>query len=378
MRYRRMSFCFASIAFSITALGQATVDFDHVTGGHVSRSVQVEDLRVLTINVTNTCPAAFTYEYVAFEKPSADEVTTGSNMVPVVNEKCAKVPSDDELKKFFETNALGYGICAAEVNAINISHQAKYGAYLLDVKRKTGPSAPFEGVARVFDPKSKVNLVDEFVAKAKTDVAAAIAANSDSPCASLFGKSLETIASNSKHLKKVDNASLIVSVDDRGWTFGIAGAFTGSTVVNPQFALVDDPDSETEGDQIILRDRGAEDDVGLGVAAMIHLYNPDLKGVLSKIALTFGLGVREGNSVSYFVGPSWRFGKQGFATIGVNFASVDRLPAGQRSGSAPQSENVLNNLGSRTETGAFLSLSYSFLSPGEAGFRGALATKNSE
>ncbi len=159
----------------------------------------------------------------------------------------------------------------------------------------------------------------------------------------------------------------VIRVTTRQWHQWVAGAFTGSSLSDRQFSLYERTvDGQTLS--FVEEDKDAEDEAKLGLAALIHLYHSSWKKV--PLAVTFGLGIGDDNRTSYFLGPSWRLGDKGAITVGAVWGSVSRLPTGVsvcgRSESSCASTlavdaNALNQLGSRTEQGWFVALSYSFL-----------------
>jgi len=351
----------ASLFFS-TANAQSEIDFDHAEGGNVSRTAKVGDGEVIAVNILDTCPKLFNYGYVGYEGPKSSEARRTGGSANIEGETCTAL-EDAELKTYIEQNLESSGICVAERKTVRIPHEAKYGGYLVEITRID----PKQTVRRLLD---KNKLTSEFVERAKS-----LTGPNAPPCASVKQQAWEKTLASSSAVKPLADSSILISVEHTGWTYGIAGAFTGSHVTNHEFAIVPNDSTPATDDTIVIRNKDGEDSVALGAAAMIHLYNPDLSGWISNWAISFGLGISEGNKVSYFLGPSYRFGKQAFMTIGVNIGSIDTLPAGQRVGVAPETENVLNNLGSKTEGGLFLSISYSFLNPGEGAFKGPFATK---
>jgi hypothetical protein len=152
------------------------------------------------------------------------------------------------------------------------------------------------------------------------------------------------------------------------WVLSFAGGFSLNDLTDPQFAVVGDA-----GSQIIVRDTSAEDSRQAGLATFIHL-TPTKPQWGKKFAVSFGLGLTSDNEPSYYFGPSWRLGAYGYITAGVNWHKISRLPNGQMLGVAPIDANVLNNLKTRMDDGAFVAWSYPFLGKGKAAFEKPFST----
>lgn len=155
----------------------------------------------------------------------------------------------------------------------------------------------------------------------------------------------------------LEEATLTIFVETMSWEIDIAGAFTVSDLTNPVYAVQSGDDGMGGTINTVIRDTAAEDEASLGLAAMIHLYNSRRP----QYALSFGLGISENSNTTYYVGPSYRFGKRAAVTLGYAWGSVDRLPSGLSEGNPISDANALNNLGTRIDSGVFLSLSYGFL-----------------
>jgi hypothetical protein len=171
----------------------------------------------------------------------------------------------------------------------------------------------------------------------------------------------------------LNDATLTVFVKTMQWSYEFAGAFTISDLTDPVFALKDPavPDPNKPNEQIVVRDRGAEDESSLGIAAFIHVFHERWPHA----ALTFGLGISEGSETSYFLGPSWKIGDKAALTLGYVWGSTARLPSGVSVGDRVDDSNLLNNLGTRVDNAVFLGLSYSFIDPGDR-FRKPFAGSN--
>lgn len=200
--------------------------------------------------------------------------------------------------------------CPTTEKSIDIVHEEQYGGYIISIKRTSA------GPIKVLVGEKTVTLSD---------------------------------------------VDLVISVPPRRWDYELAGAFTTSWLTDPAFAVETRiPEGSTDGVEktFVVRDRKAEDDFRLGVAAFVHVFHTQHP----HLAATFGIGVNEGSQTTYFTGLSFRFGDAAALTIGRAWGSVKRLPPGTRS-DRPVDAGILGNLGSRTDSDWFFALSYKFLKP---------------
>lgn len=170
----------------------------------------------------------------------------------------------------------------------------------------------------------------------------------------ISGPGSRVMADDNGAKKELKELTFLVGVTTVQWDIAFAGGFTIADIVDPVFASQDNGMMQN----VVIRDRGAEDDVSLGLAGMIHLYHRKRP----HWAATFGLSTGSGNDLAYMLGGSYRFGDKGALTLGYMWAPVDRLPAGLSVGDTIADSNSLANLQSRTEGGVFLGISYSFIS----------------
>lgn len=156
----------------------------------------------------------------------------------------------------------------------------------------------------------------------------------------------------------LEDSLYLVSVKSSQWDIAFAGGFTVSDLVDPIYSS-----KKNDADQnIIVRARSAEDDVSLGLSAMVHVFHQKRP----RWAATFGVATGNSGETSYMAGPSLRFGDQAAFTLGYMWSRVKRLPSGLSVGDLVEDPNTLVDLSSKTKGGMFLSFSYSFLSGSKA------------
>lgn len=139
------------------------------------------------------------------------------------------------------------------------------------------------------------------------------------------------------------------------WTYGFAGAFVGSGLTDPVYFVRSV--AQADGTSVGVVERSDEEDwAKLGTAAFVHATPPDWA-----LALTFGIGISNGDKPTYYLGPSVRLGDQAFVTAGLAVGAVNALPAGIAVGSRVDDPNALANLRTRNAAHVFVALSYAFL-----------------
>jgi hypothetical protein len=170
-------------------------------------------------------------------------------------------------------------------------------------------------------------------------------------------------------IKDLSSVTLTVPVVHNPWYLDFTSGFTLSELTDPIWA--GDTQTGADGMEItrIVRDRQAEDDANLGIAAFTHVSHDKWGGpVAGYFGPSIGLGIDERNEASYYVGLSWLMGDVAGAigdraalTFGYQWGSVDRLPAGVSVGDPIDDVNTLADLPTRIDGGFFFSLSFSFL-----------------
>jgi hypothetical protein len=367
-----MRFAAAAVLGLLSASGwsQNVVEYDHLSGEDQTFTAEVEPGNSFLLKVNNTCPDSFSYEFKGFV-PGDPSVVRDSTPPLAAAPSCPDVFTDEQLRGLFATERdqrlkVG-GYCAAKQKVITIDHLAKFNAYLVDIRHKAG--TPNKAVSTAELKRLEDQFIKEFRVKQ--------AAVGTSTGCDQIRKDVHDSIWKSVTAQELKSTAVIVSIDRTGINIDLAGGATVSWLTNPQFALVTRTSGEPPiSQQVVVRDRGAEDDYRLGLAGFIHSSHSRFPNV----ALSLGFGLEEDNTLNYLIGASWRLSSKVFVTAGVNFASVDRLPAGQQLDQPPNDANVLSNLSSRTDSAFFVAFSYSFLSPGQGFFTGklAVATKDSE
>lgn len=170
--------------------------------------------------------------------------------------------------------------------------------------------------------------------------------------------------------KPIKKVNLYVSVSEERKNYNFSGAFTVSDLTSPKFGLA--PGGDSGMNTVIVRDSSAENEVSLGFAGQINVFpSPE-----SKFGGSVGLGISESSDLSFFIGPTWRVTDRVFVTVGANWGPVDRLPTGMSVGDTVSDPNTLSDLPSKTDVGAFLSVSFEFLSPAQTFFSKPFATSD--
>ena len=160
-----------------------------------------------------------------------------------------------------------------------------------------------------------------------------------------------------------------IPVFTHAWTLDFSGAFTFDWLINPLYYL--EPGTQADPNQnvprngfFIRRNTKGEDAVGLGAAAMVHLYHTKylhfLKKTFAWAPLSFGLGVGVNTETRYYLGTSVRVGDVLFLTAGAVFGKVDRLPANLAEGGFVAEANALGTLPRRSTAAVFIGISYAF------------------
>jgi hypothetical protein len=148
-----------------------------------------------------------------------------------------------------------------------------------------------------------------------------------------------------------------ISVNTHGWDLGMSGAFTIDTVTDPVFFLEKTKKDGEDGFNVRQRDSSAENDVNLSTALQMHLFDTKPR-TLTLVPVSFGIAVSDTFSTAkYLVGAGIAFEKKLFATAGVMFSQVARLPNAVGVGDFTTDANALSDLPKRTDTGFFFSVS---------------------
>lgn len=243
------------------------------------RSVSAQDGEKIAVNIKNTCPDEFTYTIVPIDIPK-------------------------------ETSLHAAKTCN-ESKVLDITHEAKYGGYIIYVLDKDGQ-----------------NL-------------------------------------------NAGNARLTIAVKTAAWQLSFGGGFTANGLVHPAFALRGKPASSgssgtsTESTKYtVVEERGRRDHVGQSVVSFVHLRRSTFELWGLQPALSFGLGVEPSRAGDFYPGASVMFGDRAALSAGVVIGQVPTLPAGRQLGDEVTDANALGTLGSQKRTSWFVGLSYHFLGGG--------------
>ena len=87
--------------------------------------------------------------------------------------------------------------------------------------------------------------------------------------------------------EKLERHTLMIFTPQQDWDLSFSGAFTVSSLSNPQYFLQPHPNDATK--KQVQEDTGKSDAVNLGIGAFVHLFHQRLPWV----AGAFGLGIRE-------------------------------------------------------------------------------------
>lgn len=355
----------AAFLFPHTAQAAVSILFNHFTDEPRSYTRKVAPGDLLTVEIRDTCPGQFTYEYLGVLREQAEEQRTQAEQ--------AGDADLDFIKAVFGVDCVIEQGVDRNAKTVAIEHKRKFGGYLIEIRKTDGS----------LGLRLSTNEIESLIAEMNKHCSPPNPAGCEAALKAQSTDQVKDIVKNrEKYVKSLGSVTLPISVEHAGWDYELAGGFTFSDLVDEKFSLVSNGEGEDEV-QVVIRERDREDELGLGLAGMIHLSHT--KWPL--IALSLGIGITEDSEANYFVGPSWRLGGKGFLTLGYNWGPVDTVPSGVRLSPDPRDpttdpaalvpvsdSNVLNNLGSRTKGSIFLSLSYTFLSPGDSFFNKGFAT----
>jgi hypothetical protein len=279
---------------------------------------------------------------------------------------------DDKLQPTFDAALKSQHICRETSTDLFIKHDSKFGGYNILITPKDGHGVVTNGQA-IISALSATNYTSAYQAYTKAYAASYANNKGTTACDAITSDAADAVVKDPKSTTVSQLKPVIETVQITTATSAIelAGAFTVSNLRDPKYAL-----SPASGpNQIIIENKSAEDSRKLGVAGFIHVHAPNCTGstnwiwLCNHIAATAGLGVTNNNNLSIFVGPSYRFAGQWFATVGYNWGAITALPSSDHVGLAPSSSTVLSNLGTRTAGAFFFAVSYAFLNPGTSFFQ---------
>lgn len=221
--------------------------------------------------------------------------------------------------------------CSSEQKTVSWTHAAKHGGYVVTVT--------------LIDPSKTVQV---------------------------------TQADGSTH--SLEERTYILRVPQKeGWGLSFSGGFTLSKLIDRKYS-VETRTLSSEGEEdvevfIIQRNQSAEDNISPGAGFFAHISNPRFRIDAFDMdwALTFGIGVGQGEETTRMAGLSLGFGEFK-VTVGQLFGTVGTLPNGYKEGDQVPAANAIDTLDTRTDHAWFFAFSYDFLG-GDArgGFTGKLA-----
>ncbi len=180
----------------------------------------------------------------------------------------------------------------------------------------------------------------------------------------------------------------LVNITTDGWDLAFSGAYLADTVTDPVYALVPgkkqidpEPAAKTAGFSV-QRFKEQEDRWHRGVAAMVHVIHTDPRAFawhdIAWAPISFGLGIGDNADVRYYLGTGIRWGDKFYLTAGPMIGSSKRLPNGlttdtQLEANFTTNASALATLPTRTRTGFFVGVSYSFATVNANSFNGPFA-----
>lgn len=405
-----------SVATVSIAADIPSVTYNHYDGKWDYNEVKVNAGSFIDVQIIDTCPKFFNALSTGLEKeikkqPEPTRVAGGGYVPP------------ENLNKYIGDRQ--YGIeCYIDPSTQNriklqVPHYDKYGGYNISLKYndaeytklKAGKINDGKGInaLRIVKGKSVDGLNEglknnsnkwnenikginkaieaEYAKKPlKADASPAeIKASKDNIEAELQNKyendSRQSVAALMKEfveIKELHESQFMIAVKQSDWRIELAGAFTTSFLTDKKYGTQKNATDEN----IVIRQKDNEDAASLGLAAFVHVAYP---GLLDKCKLfdywaplSFGLGINNNSTVSYFIGSSIRFSDKAYLTFGYNWGPTKTLPSGVTEGSVITDPNGLNNMGSKTGGGLFLAVSYSFLDSNESAFKKPFAAPDAK
>jgi hypothetical protein len=328
------------VASGVANAAEIPVSFDHAKPNVVTE-ISVDPGDRIRVAIANTCAEHFLYEVREFKPSPSPGVAPPAPLVPAAT--CAEKDAESAL--------INAGYCKQALRPLTFIHESGTRTYQILVTKK--PNAPT--TVRGLQDAEWNQAIETMKTQPTCTVPAGLGAKAD----------------------LLDDVAYLLNIEKSPWALGMSGGLSISEVVDPRFAVISDPASTaTPAATIVVRNRDAEDSQKLGFAGFVHVHNEHwvLKDI--PIAATFGLGVQDDDAISGFAGVSFAAFDLAYLTVGYNWSSVDRLPTGQRLGATPISDNVLNDLPSKTDNGWFLGISFKFMSPEESFYTGKFKKKS--
>jgi hypothetical protein len=342
------------------------VTFDHSQDKSNIQSIDVSEGSYFEVDIINTCAEIFEARYYGLEK-KAEQPQPSSAPGPEA------APRDGNLSKInpFKMNEYLDGIKGCEVQkpiSIKIPHDPKYGGYRIDIdgRDKTNKQKfPITSITyNVGQSKDSIN--SELDNIYENEIKVKPAGESNGIFLNRVKELQKTFIEKNIGRKELSPTFFVVKVNESPWHVDFAGGFTASYLTDQKYGV--------SSSNTVFRNKSAEDQANLGFTGFIHTYNDKLNlWDVTLVPLSLGLGINTDSKVSFFVGPSLKFGKA-FLTVGWNWGPVKTLPAGVSEGSTISDPNTLSNLPTRTGGNVFIGLSYTFLGTGQEMFQKPFAS----
>ncbi|ORE89467.1 hypothetical protein ATO7_06290 [Oceanococcus atlanticus] len=192
-------------------------------------------------------------------------------------------------------------------------------------------------------------------------------------------KALQVIQAGGKATPLEDRTYILRVPANVGWGLSFSGGFTISELINRKYS-VNTTTMSVEGQEdmqvfTVQRNGNAEDAISPGAGFFAHVSHPQFRfdALDMDFALTFGIGVGQGEETTRMAGVSLGFGEFKI-TLGEMFGKVTTLPNGYQVGDELPAANAIDTLDTRNDHAFFIAFSYDFLgSSARQEFSGKLA-----
>lgn len=337
-----------------TAFAQDAV-WDHARDqSNVTLNVPLErDASSFVLTIQNTCPDVFSFPTEALRAHRRD---------PAVDDYVKQLTPGAEIPETFP-------YCITRTHRLAFAHDADTTGYLVTVQGPEGTdSTHTEPAFRPDNENSPSNARMEEIWKECRDIQSSAETSSDSedtPAHSGGNSARE--AMQTCVIERVPGefisltpAFFVVTVDSKS-IFDFSGSFVISNLVDRTYTVRDD---------IIARNRDAEDSVRANFGAFVHV----MPWMNQNLGLAAGIGI-DSSKLDLFAGGSYRLGRvrnhSAYLVFGAHVGSVTTLPANESLGQPLRGDELPTKLPTKTDTGFFIGLNFSFL--GDA--RGTLSPR---